>query len=60
MINKELNIFNKQHTVLVSHKDIVLSADAVKIVFENGKYSTEFTESACPLRVYRHLKLFQF
>lgn len=38
-------------TVRPSHKEIVLSADEVRTVFEKCKNSAELTESACPLNV---------
>jgi hypothetical protein len=40
-----------------SQRDMVLSDEAVKTVFEKFKNSTELTESACPLKVYRQRKL---
>lgn len=54
LIEKKRKINN---TVLPSHNDKVLSAEAVKIIFEKCKNSTVFTESACPLSVYRQRRL---
>ena len=46
-----------RRTVRPSHMDKVLSAEEVSTVFEKCRNSAELTESACPLNVYRHLKL---
>lgn len=46
------------HTVLISHKDTLLSAEHVARVFENGRKAALFTESACPLKVDKHCPLY--
>lgn len=46
-----------QLTVLISHKDILLSAEQVVRVLENGRNAASLTESACPLRVDTHAPL---
>ena len=45
-------------TVLASHREMVLSAEQVSNVFENGRNWILLTESAWPRRVYRHLALY--
>lgn len=39
---------------------MVLSADAVKTILEKCRNSAVFTESACPLKVYRQRRLKYF
>lgn len=44
-------------TVLASHIDRDLSAEAVRRVLEQGKNSMLLTESVCPYKVHLHLSL---